>query len=68
MSTHYQHRRPNPQKPSVFKEWNLWWARVIDLNNQYHSKLYFSQPEALTKAYEYAALVERQRAELEPTA
>jgi hypothetical protein len=68
MRTHYQHLRPNPHKPAVSNQGGIWWARVIDLNDEYYSKFCHSHPEALSKAYEYAAMVERQRAELEPTA
>jgi hypothetical protein len=64
----FQRERENPHKPAVTNEGGIWWARVIDLNNEYHGKLHFSHSEALAKAYELAALVERQRAELEPTA
>jgi hypothetical protein len=38
------------------------------LNDEYHSKLHFSHPDALSRAYEFAAMVERQRTGLEPTA
>jgi len=59
--SHYQHRRDNPQKPFVAKEDGIWWARVIDMDDEYHSKINWSLPEAVTKAYEYAFMVEKQR-------
>lgn len=65
---HYQHRRPNPNKPSVTSDGHVWWARVIDLNGEYMSEISYTQPDALKDAYELAALVESQRHGTEATA
>lgn len=62
----FQHERKNPNKPNVAKGVAVWWAQVIDLRGRLYTELAYSQPEALTKAYELAALVESQRTE--PTA
>jgi hypothetical protein len=63
-----QWEREDKHKPSVVNVGGIWWAQVIDMSECPHSELAWSQPAALAKAYDLAAMVERQRAELEPTA
>lgn len=55
--TTIQALRPNKYKPSVVKNY-YWWAQTYTKDGQFITELFRTQPEALAKAYEYAALVE----------
>ena len=61
-----QNYRENPNKPAVVKGVAVWWAQVVDLHGKLRMEVGYTQPEALKKAHELAALVESQR--MEPTA
>jgi len=56
MSEHkYQTDRPNPCKPSVVKEYGMWWAKVYDQDMVFRGEGFLTHAEAIAKSNEYAA-------------
>ncbi len=54
----HQFQRPNPQKPTVSQhlKGGMWWAQAYSLDGKFIANCFFTRAEALTRAYELAAM------------